>query len=224
VRLNSSSDAKYLTAVVLLFFVGGLMTIAWLSYDDVKQFQQRAVLRSESRVVVGTVTGFSIARFAPTGVKYKFTVNGVTYSGEAKEPPDGTSLEKADTIPIRFLPSNPAINHPDAWEWSITIGWYYAAGEVFFTAMGTLAFGALWRDRRLVREGKAAAGVVTKCISDDRRFDVEYQFRTEDGLSMKGKSDCADEHGVGARVWILYLPRKPRRNHMYPLSYFDVVD
>jgi hypothetical protein len=175
-------------------------------------------------VVVGKVTGFSIARYAPMGVSYRFLVDGVTYSGEAKEPAGGTSLEKADEIPIRFLPSNPAINHPDAWEWSPAIGWLYTAGEIFFTAMGGFVFAFFWRDRRLAREGKAAAGVVTSCTRDDRRFDVGYEFCTEDGLPMRGKSDCADEYGVGARVWILYLPQKPRRNQMYPLLFFDVVD
>lgn len=223
VRLNSSSDAKYLLAVVLVFFVGGLITIGWLCYYDVKELQQRALLRIENRVVVGEVTGFSIARYAPMGVSYRFIVDGVTYSGEAKEPPDGTSLEKADTIPIRFLPSNPAINHPDAWEWSPAIGWLYTAGEIFLTAMGGLAFAFLWRDRRLAREGRAAAGVVAISIPDGRRFDVVYEFFTENGLRMKGKSDCADEYGAGARVWVLYLPQKPRRNQMYPLSFFEVV-
>jgi hypothetical protein len=224
VRLNSSPDAKFGLTVVLIFFVGGLLTIGWLCYDDVKQFQRRAVLRIDCRVVVGEVTGFSIARYAPTGVSYRFIVHGVTYSGEAKEPSGGTSLEKADKIPIRFLPANPAINHPDAWEWSAAVWWLYDALEIFLTAMGGLAFAALWRDRQLAREGKVAAGVVTSCIPNDRRFDVEYEFYTWDDLLMKGKSDCADEYGAGARVWILYLPRKPRRNHMYPLSLFEVVE
>lgn len=224
VRLNSSPDAKWGLTVVLVFFVGGLIFLGWWGYYEVKQFQRRAILRIDSRVVVGKVTGFSFERYAPMGVFYKFTVNGVTYSGEAKVPHEGTSLEKADKVPIRFLPSNPAINHPDAWEWSAAIGWYYTVGEIWLTSMGGFVFAVFWRDRRLAREGKVAAGVVTSCKRDDRRFDVEYDFRTEDGLPMKGKSDCADEYGAGARVWILYLPRKPKRNQMYPLSYFEVVE
>jgi len=224
VRLNDSPDAKYLLTVVLVFFLGGLIILGWWGYDEFKQFHQRAVLRIDSRVVIGQVTGFSIARNAPIGVSYRFVVDGVTYSGEAKEPEEGTSLEKADKLPIRFLPSDPSINHPNAWEWSPAIGWIFTASEIFFTSMGGLAFAFLWRDRRLAREGEPAAGTVTKCIPDERRFDVEYEFFTEDGLRMNGKSDCADEYGAGARVWILYLPKKPRRNQMYPLSFFEVVE
>lgn len=224
VQLSSSPDAKYLLVVVLVFFVGGLITIGGLCYYHVKQFKQRAVLRSDGSVVVGEVTGFSIARNAPIGVSYRFIVYGVTYSGEAKEPPDGTSLEKTDKIPIRFLPSNPAINHPDAWEWSPAIGWLFTASEIFFTAMGGLAFAFLWWDRRLAREGKVAAGIVTGCARDDRWFRVDYEFRTEGGVLMKGHNDFKDEYGAGARIWILYLPQKPQRNHSYPLSFYTVVE
>jgi hypothetical protein len=224
VQLNSSPDAKYLLVIVLVFFVGGLIFLGWNGYDDIKQFNQRAVLRSDGSVVVGEVTGFSIARNAPIGVSYRFIVNGVTYSGEAKEPPDGTSLEKADKIAIRFLPSNPAINHPVAWEWSAAIGWYFVVGEVFFTSMGGLALAVLLRDRRLAREGKVAAGIVTGCARDDRWFRVDYEFRTEGGVLMKGHNDFKDEYGAGARLWILYLPQKPHRNRSYPLSFYTVVE
>ena len=75
----------------------------------------------------------------------------------------------------------------------------------------------------MARDGKAATGVVTKCIPDDRTFDLEYQFFTEDGLLVTGKTDSPDEYCAGARVWILYLPKRPRRNSMYPLSFFDIV-
>jgi hypothetical protein len=200
------------------------MTTAWLGYDDVKQFHRRAVLRVEGQVVVGQVTGFSIARFAPTGVKYNFALNGVTYSGKASEPTTGTSLDKADKIPIRFLPSDPAVNHPDSWEWSATIGWLYSVLAIFLTAVGTFAFAVLLRDRSLARKVKAAAGVVTGCTRSGGTFDIEYEFSAGEGLVMRGKGDCADECGPGARVWILYLPQKPRRNSIYPLTYFDVVE
>jgi hypothetical protein len=226
VGLNSSADAKYLLVVVLVFFVGGLLTIGWVFYHDVKQLQQRAALRVGGSEVVGEVTGVSLSRYTPMSVNYKFTVNEVTYSGEAEEPATpgpGTSFDKADKILIRFLPANPAINHPDAWEWSAAIGWSYTAFEIFLTTMGGLAFAFLWRDRRLAREGKAAVAVVTSCIRKDQTFRIEYEFCTGEGLQMKGRCDCVDEYGAGARVWILYLPQKPQRSHLYPLSLFEVL-
>jgi hypothetical protein len=226
VTLNFDGDARYLLLIVLLFFFGGAIWLGWKGYDDVQQSQHRAVLRSDGREVVGEVTGFSFGRDRPTTVNYRFTVHGVTYSGSADEPRTpgpSTSLNKSDKILVRFLPSNPAINHPDAWEWSAFIGLEYIAFQVFFMAMGGLALAVLWRDRKLAREGKVAEGVVTSCTRKDRSFRVEYEFRTEDGVPVKGSSDSVDEYGASARIWILYLPQRPRRNHIYPLSFFDVA-
>jgi hypothetical protein len=199
VQLSSEGDGRYLLVVVLVFFVGGLIFQGWNGYDDIKQFQQRALLRGDTREVVGEVTGFSFGRNSPMSVIYRFTVNGVTYSGKALEPANpgpGTSFEKGDDILIRFLPSNPAINHPDAWEWSAAIGWYFVVGELFFTSMGGLALAVLLRDRRLAREGKVAAGIVTGCARDDRWFRVDYEFRTEGGVLMKGHNDFKEEYGA----------------------------
>ena len=223
----SEGDARFALMLVWLFFVGGSLFLAWLCYDYATQFQQRAVLRSDSREVVGEVTGFSYPRLAPMSVDYSFVVNGVIYSGKASKPATptpGTSFDKHDQIRVKFLPSNPTINHPSAWEWSPAIGWITTAGSVFFWIIGSFALMLLLRDRKLAREGKVAAAVVTSCTRKDRRFDVEYEFCTGDGPPIKGKSDCADEFGAGTRVWVLYLPQKPRRNNIYPLSYFEIVE
>lgn len=227
VEMDFDGDARYALVVVVLFFVPGLIFLGWKGYDYVKQFQQRDQLRGDVREVVGTVTGFSFGRYSPISVNYRFTVNGMTYSGEALEPGSpgqGASLSKGGDISIRFLPSNPAINHPDAWEWSPAIGWYFVVGEVFFTSIGGLALAFLLRDRRLARYGKASEGVVTGCARNDRWFRVSYEFRTESGVLIKGHDDFKDEYGVGARIWILYLPRKPQRNHRYPLSLYAIVE
>ena len=223
----SEGDARFGLMLVWLFFVGGSIFLGSLFYDYVTQFQQRAALRGNSREVVGEVTGFSYPRLAPMSIDYSFVVNGVIYSGEANKPATprrGTSFDKHDQIRIKFLPSNPAVNHPSAWEWSPAIGWITTAGSVFFWTIGGVTLAVLLRDRKLAREGKVAAAVVTSCTRKDRRFDVEYEFCIGDGPPIKGKSDCADEFGAGARVWILYLPQKPQRNNMYPLSFFEVVE
>jgi hypothetical protein len=226
VTLNDGNDARYALIVVLLFFVCGGLWLGWKGYDDVQQFKHRAVLRSEGRVVIGEVTGFSFGRYTPMSVVYRFAVNGVTYSGRALEPENlgvGTSLDKGDKIPVRFLSYDPAVNHPDAWEWSLAIGWWFVAFQVFFWAIGGFCLALLMRDRKLARHGSIAAAIVRGCTPDDRRFRVEYEFRTGDGVLVKGHSDRPDECGIGTTVWILYLPQRPRRNDMYPLPLFDVV-
>lgn len=228
VELNlSEGDGRYLLLVGLIFFIGGLIFLGWKGYYDVIQFQQLSLLRGDTRKAVGQVTGYSFGRYSPKSVDYSFSVNGVTYSGQALEPANpepGTSFDKGDNILIRFLTSNPAVNHPDAWEWSPLIGWYFVLGQIFFTSIGGVALAFLLRDRKLARHGRVAQGVVTSCTRDDRWFRVDYEFRTEEGVLMKGHNDFKDEYGAGARVWILYLPKNPQRNHSYPLEYYSVVD
>jgi hypothetical protein len=225
VTLNLDGDARYLLWIVLLFFVGGGIWLGWKGYDDVQQFKDRALLRSNGRDVVAEVTGLSYHRHGPTSVDYEFRFNGATYPGSAEEPNagPGTSLHKSDKILVRFLPSNPAVNHPYAWEWSPAIGWVGVAFQVFFWAMGGAALVVLCRDRTLARKGHVASGVVTSCVLKDRFFHVEYEFRTADGAPMKGNTDRKEEYETGTRVWVLYLPQRPRRNDLYPLLLFDVA-
>ena len=225
VTLNLDGDGRYLLIVVLIFFVGGSLWLGWKGYDDVQQFKERALLRSDGRIVVGDVTGFSYHRHGPTRVNYHFTFEGVTDSGSAEEPNagPGTSLHKSDKILVRFLPSNPALNHPYAWEWSPAIGWDWIAFQVYFWLMGSFSLVVLLRDRTLARKGNVASGVVTSCIRKDRSFHTEYEFRTADGAAMKGKTDRKDEYEIGTTVWVLYLPQRPRRNDLYPVPLFDIL-
>jgi hypothetical protein len=225
VTLNDG-DGRYALIVVLLFFVGGSIWLGWMGYDDFQQFKDRALLRSDGRIVLGEVTGFSSSRSGPTRVDYTFTFGGVTHAGEAAEAASwgpGLSLHKADQIFVRFLPSDPAINHPDAWEWSMAIGWSTIAFQIFYWLLGAFSLFYLCRCRTLPRLGNVAAGIVTSCVRKDDSFHIEYEFRTADGASMNGNSDRKEEYETGATVWVLYLPQRPRRNDLYPVPLFDIA-
>lgn len=226
VRLNFSvGGTGYLVMMVLCCFVGGTTVLAFTCDHEINQYRQRALLRANHGESLGEVTGFSYGRYSPTNVYYTFTVGGTIYSGKATEPFNGETgvpLNRGGAIPIRFLPSNPTINHPDGWEWSP--GWSYLAGEAFLVALGAAVLVLLLRDRRLARHGHAAAGRVVDCIRKDPSFRVEYEFRTEGGISMRGNCESRDEYGAGARIWVLYLAQKPQRNHIYPMLYHSIVE
>ncbi len=226
VKLNSTNGKFGLLFVLSLFATCAYFAVTFGS-EAIRQTQQRALLRGNSRDVVGKVTGFHVVRFTPLVVKYSFTFDGKPYFGEAKEPNavgPWTALRRSDPISIRFLPANPAISHPAAWEWSALIYRDEIIFVIFLLAMGSMVLAILARERKLAREGKAALGVVTSCTPWNREFRVEYEFCTEDGVLLKGKSGCADPFEPGARIWILYLPRKPERNHCYPLEMYSVAD
>jgi Protein of unknown function (DUF3592) len=219
VTLNLDGDTRYLLWIVLLFFVGGGVLLAWLCSDDFQQFQNRAVLRRNGRVVVGTVT-----KPSRCCTNYRFGVGGSPYQGKAREPLFQSKFSHpSDQILIRFLPSNPAINHPDSWEWTVYVGLEYIVLLAFFWTMGGLALVFLCRDRTLARKGNVASGVVTGCVLKDGLFHTEYEFRTADGTPMKGHIDRKEEYETGTRVWVLYLSQRPRRKDLYPLLLFDVA-
>jgi hypothetical protein len=220
-------DARFLLTIIMLFLVGGSIWLGWNADYDLKQFRQRALLRSDGREVPGQVTGFAYHRFAPLGIFYRFSVNGVTYSNEAltpNNPASGLALDKGDNLSILFLPSNPRINHPAAWQWSVLDGWYTVAGVAGCVVIGAVVLVGLLRDRKLARYGKATVGVVLGCTRDGRLYRIEYEFGTERNVSMKGRHSGPDEYGPGEKLWVLYLPEKPQRNSRYPLDFFDVVE
>lgn len=162
----SEGDGRFVVLTILFCLVGGLASLGWMGYKDAGRVQQRAVLRGSAQTMTGTVTGISTNRGLPASVKYTFAVDGVTYFGEASERPyqhGKKPIRKADDILVRFLPSNPTINHPDAWEWSAAPEFYLVCYFLFVTALGCGALIALLRDRRLARSGSVAAGTVTSC-------------------------------------------------------------
>ena len=136
----------------------------------------------------------------------------------------GSGVSQGERLPIRFLPSNPEVSHPTAWEWTAAVGWYTIVGVVGAIVIGAVVLVGLLRDRKLARYGRPASGLIVGCTRDGRLFRNEYEFGTERGISMRGKHSGPDEFGSGVRIWILYLPQKPERNSRYPLDFFEVVD
>ena len=220
---TDSDDARYVLMLVLIFLVGGALIFGWYTFGSLNQVRQRAALRSEGREVVGEVTDLTTGR-GTEYVKYSFTFGGKSFSGKARIPGhSGIVLHKQDRIIIRFLPSDPAVNHPYAWEWSALMDIVPIGFQAFFALIALAGLIYLLRERRLAREGIAALGVVTSCTLNDRRFQIKYEFRTKEGALMAGSSDCKDSRDPGASIWILYLPHRPQRNDCYPLSNFRIV-
>jgi hypothetical protein len=185
------------------------------------QIWHRAELQRDGLEVVGKVTGFGSGRGAGM-VKYSFSVNGTAFSGQAPEPENLFGrIGQFDRIRILFLPENPAINHPEGWEWTI-INPVGDAVMIFIAILGGIFMSMLFRERRLAREGIPAVGVVTSIARKNRTFWVEYGFSTDDRRPITGSGYSSDPQEIGASVWVLYLPQNPGRNQPYPLSSFRV--
>ena len=225
VRMDTGGG-RFLLVTVVFCFGWGASIFCYHAVNSIKQVQQRDALRREGRETMGTVIMESSHRGAPASVSYVFSFGGITYSGNAQLPAFGkTIIHKSGPIAVLFLPSNPSVNHPESWEWTVL-------GEIdvaeilmlFLITMGCIALIRALKDRKLAREGMAAEATAIACSPVKAGFHVKYEFRTEDGLSIRGSCDCAEEVEEGSKIWILYLSQRPKRNHSYPMEFFSVVE
>lgn len=196
----------------------------WTCANATKQIRHRTALRHDGRVVVGDVTRQRDGdRTSGPFVEYTFSVHGAGFSGWAQMPDDliGT-IRPSDRIFVRFLPADPTINHPDAWEWSLLFDAKGIYVLVSFSILGSIILAILYGERRFVREGSPTVGTVTSCALKERLFRLEYDFSTEDGASIKGSGESRIPREIGSNIYVLYLPQNPRRSRPYPTPNFRV--
>jgi hypothetical protein len=118
-RTLSTSDRIYWAIMGPTFLAVAVAGTLWGVINIVKQTQHRAALRRESSETVGQVTRTQMRKTSDI-VYYTFTVKGISFTGDAELPGSLLfSLRGPNSLPIRYLPANPNVNHPAAWEWSV---------------------------------------------------------------------------------------------------------
>jgi len=229
-RIIRQSDSRRRTNTNAAFMLG-LVVIGALNIciDPALQVHRRSVLRQEgTKVVPGEIIEFKEHGRPTDVVSYTFTANGKTVIGKAGAPLNlRQTLRESKVLAVRYLPSNPAINHPAAWEypyeheplWLDIFVLVLYASIVFLPSFFLYKF---HKERKLLTWGKPAVGVVTKCVSVRRAFRLKFEFRTETGTTFDGGGWSLLPQSIGAEIWILYLPRNPRLNLLYPHPEYTV--
>jgi YD repeat-containing protein len=181
-------------------------------------------LRSDGHDAVGVITKLRFGgKASMPSVSYTFSADGTAFTGRALLPSDvQVPLDEAGPIAIRYLPSDPTINHPADWEWSVLMEMPSIVVLTLFGTCGAIYMTVLWRERKLVSRGKLVAGVVANCVRKNRMYWVEYRFSTEDGTSIDGSGYYSTPQGANSSIWILYLPQNPGRNGPYPFPNYQV--
>lgn len=230
-KTRLSNDGIVTVMVATVFLLAVIAFVLWGSIQTAKQMAQMAALSREGLQTTGEVRRLwhSGPLMTTPWVSYVFTANGVAFTGKSSVPKHlWNGLREAGPLPIRFMHSNPAINHPAAWEGRANLDrWLLPCAFLVlpFTAfIGTKVMIPLRQDRQLVAGGMPAAGVILKCYGGGRGgWGATYQFRTEDGRLAEGSSSCGNRLEIGSTVCVLYSPQDPKRNHLYSALLYRVA-
>lgn len=241
-KVRATGSGTYLVFLASACLAFTVVAGLWAGTNIVQQEKHRAALRSDGSVAMGTVTRLRRGKNLAV-VYYTFKLNGKSYANNADVPWElENDVERSsNSLPVRYLPANPDVNHPTSWEWSLfywlplntdlvhlpnfsrELNWLMAG--FLSGVLGVPIFLSLRGDRKLLAEGIPVPGVVTKCTRGSRgSYSVKYEFRTKGGSVTKGSSGGNYCKEIGASLCILYLPQNPQRNKPYPSPIYRVVE
>jgi hypothetical protein len=227
VQLSGAGIA--LAALAAIFVVGGLVLGNFLWNKSRRQTAEREQLDRD-----GVRAEATIVRLWRSGDKentprmtYRFEIGGQVVTGSTGVPEKTWSaMHTGDSIPVRYLPLNPAINHPEAWTGSSTPVFVAVLVPGMFVGLAVLFGAMILRQMRLLSEGRPARGVVVKTRRSDKNVVVTYEFPVMSGAVRKGRSSTSRRNtpAVGSVVCVMYDPDNPRRNGIYPFSLVKLED
>ena len=212
----ASLDVSGVVLGALLLVVFGGFVLGTL-YGGAREIAVSTKLRRESREAAGMVT--RLRTRGTTRVTYAFSADGVAFTGQCSVSLDHwRGLRKGGPLPIRFLPSDPGINHPAAWEGPEGDWWSPCVPSTPLAALGIWSLISVRRRRQLQAEGLPTAGVVVTCNRFPGGWVARYQFRTQDGCVVAGSDKVRERLDIGTTICVLHLPQHPRRNLVYRSS------
>lgn len=222
-----SDNARRGAVLLPLGFIIVLIITIHIARTEIPQIRTRIALRSDTRLAVAQITSLHSGGRGVEIVEYTFNGAGKRTSGSARVPYDFFQIvRESQQIIVRYQPSDPATNHPDAWEWSPGAEEFFscfALGCFWFVGIvGLLYLFYLMRIRAIMRYGSPAIATIVSSKRDGRVHSYTYTFLSQDGLERKGKGSTTRDLALGDSSWVLYLPKNPRRNCLYPSTEFEI--
>jgi uncharacterized protein DUF3592 len=220
VRLSGQGRAMVVISAVMLaaWPVLGL----FLDSRAVRERDERQHLVSEGRETDAVITRVwrSGKDDADHMVAYRFTAAGEEIQGRSSAPARiWRNLEPGGSLPVRYVPSNPKINHPAEWRGAVLPRWLPLVLMPPFWIPAVMFTVLIRRQMRLLSEGRPAPGTITGVKRRDKTMLVTYEFRVLSGAIVKGKSSAGRRPPItGSAVCVLYDPENPRHNALYPLQ------
>lgn len=223
--IRFSDRSRSMPVVLALLFIATVIGVSLYGNHVARQVWQRSALRTQGIEAQAEITSLKRAGRGPDVATYTFIVNGQNILGLAEVPPELMhSLRETNSLAVRYLPSNPTINHPARWEWSLSSEWFLMVMLTGLLLVCSVTISKAYANRKLLVWGTPAAGSVTGCSSTKGSYTIHYEFRTGAGGLLRGSGQSLGRREAGERIWILYLPQNPRRNGPYPFSDYCVKE
>lgn len=219
VRLTGQGRALILVTVALV--IGAVVLGVFLGGVARRLTDEQRLLRTEGIPADATVTRAWIdaGKERQHWIAYRFEYAGRGYTHRVETPRKiWRGLSKGATVPVRFVPTQPSINHPIAWDAPAFPLWLAGLLAGTLAALSLLLPIPVRRQTRLLAEGRPAPGRVTGFKKTDKAIQVQYEFRLLSGAIAKGKTNASKPPLEGSPLCVLYDPENPRRNALYPLS------
>jgi hypothetical protein len=210
-----------LIALILVFVIGAPVLGIYLSGAGRRQTEEQRRLRDEGRPADATVTRAWIATTKDRRhwIAYRFEYGGRIYTHSVLASTKiWQNFPKGSTIAVRFVPSQPTISHPIAWDARPLPLWLAYSITSIVAAPALLLPIPLRRQIRLLAEGQPAPARVTRVNRTNTAILVRYEFSLPSSAMVQGRANASKPPADGAPLCVLYDPENPRRNTIYPLS------
>jgi hypothetical protein len=216
--------AIFIAVMAWILLLAALPLLMLFRVQNRQAIESVEALRSSGREANATIVKLWHAGKSSTPmVSYSFLVNGARFTADWSVPSGiWPGLRSARFLPVRYLPADPNVNHPLAWDESTDAAWVPFTLPMLLGVVGGALLWVLARFRKLTAEGLPAPGVVTKCVSVKGGWLMSYQFRTQEGEVLGGASQFDRKLEVGSPVCVLYLAAQPGRSQIYPTGLFRV--
>jgi hypothetical protein len=205
--------------VVTTLLLAAIVSAVWLprvtEREQTRRHQfQREAVRSEGEILkLGPRKGEEGRR----EITWRYTASGSEYVGRATlSRREWRQLKVGDRVPIRYQRSDPSVSYfgrraPDGLPWPI------APLTVISLLAGATAIGiGLYRQRRLVVEGRPALATVISSKRSQHGTNVQVEFKALSGAVVKTVYEQKGTPQAATRIVLLYDRDNPRRVTRYP--------
>jgi hypothetical protein len=225
VRLTAAGRALVVASAALC--IGAVAAGVGLAARAGRQAEELRLLQRNGASTAGEVTrlwrgeGESRRR---RFMAYRFTVDGRAYERHVRLGLSAWSaLRVGSEVPLRYLPSNPALHYRLGAEPRPESPLLAFAAGGALALCGGLVLLPLRAQRRLLAEGRAAQGFVTRHRRTQHVHHhgtvFHFAFEVLSGATVHGKAGPGTKTpAVGSAICVLYDPDDPRRNAPYPFA------